>query len=548
MHVPISQRDGRAFQHGRTATHVAASLGDDHICYLLLARGAHPNAFDTFGRTGIFLAARHGHINCVKMLLAFGCDATMVDKNGKTAIEFAEEEAKEDEKVRVCIEWIKVSIKLVEYTKSRRPADQTRPLVHSCYVGEHNIHHYQGEGIMYLADGGYLEGEFVDSLASNHGILYRENGDVQYDGTWSLSMRSGRGRENHLGGGMFLGSWLNNKYDGFGKSFTERGDLIYEGGFRMGQRHGEGTLLRRDGTLEYEGSFSKGKMTGKGRRVRADGVSIIGYFLDGNGHGQAKVCNAKGQLVYDGLMQEGKKHGYGKIFRTNEDGKPLYFGEFKSDRYHGLGSLFLSEGQYVGQFKDGKAVGHGSFTFVSGHIFNGVVGPKGCLSVPPDYRSMVIDEEYPGRVKSAMEHLRLKAFELRTAQKSGTEEDARSAAEEMEHAQASLVVAKQNKFGNSEYNIFVYTARGDVDSLRWMLENHEDSRLTQRTAMILGNMTLLHIACYYGRMGCTRLLLSLGADINARDGNGMLPIDLGIMYKHDRCVSHILACQRLLKK
>ena len=80
MNVSLSQRDGRLTGHGRSCLHISCAIGDEHIAYVLLARGADPNIRDQHGRSPLFLATRHGHVQCIRLLIAFGADLDMVDK------------------------------------------------------------------------------------------------------------------------------------------------------------------------------------------------------------------------------------------------------------------------------------------------------------------------------------------------------------------------------------------------------------------------------------------------------------------------------------
>ena len=129
--VSISQRDGRFTRHGRSCLHVSCAIGDDHITYILLARGADPNIRDQHGRSPLFLATRNGNINCVRLLIAFGANVDLVDvkKNklrfetlkNQTAQEHAQDEADAgNENVILCIQWIGVGRELNDYIKAKR--------------------------------------------------------------------------------------------------------------------------------------------------------------------------------------------------------------------------------------------------------------------------------------------------------------------------------------------------------------------------------------------------------------------------------------------
>ena len=58
------------------------------------------------------------------------------------------------------------------------------------------------------------------------------------------------------------------------------------------------------------------------------------------------------------------KHCYGTIFHQNGE---KYVGEIKDNKYNGKGSyLFINGNVYIGEFKDGLQNGQGTFTFANG--------------------------------------------------------------------------------------------------------------------------------------------------------------------------------------
>ena len=58
----------------------------------------------------------------------------------------------------------------LERARGRGWEDRQIRLISGCYVGEHKIHQYHGDGTLYLPNGGYLEGQFEDHMASGHGV------------------------------------------------------------------------------------------------------------------------------------------------------------------------------------------------------------------------------------------------------------------------------------------------------------------------------------------------------------------------------------------
>jgi hypothetical protein len=62
--------------------------------------------------------------------------------------------------------------------------------------------------------------------------------------------------------------------------------------------------------------------------------------------------------------------GNGKGKYTFPDGA-IYEGEWKDFKYHGHGRITFSNGEYVGEFKNGKRDGKGKITLSDGEVYEG---------------------------------------------------------------------------------------------------------------------------------------------------------------------------------
>ena len=64
---------------------------------------------------------------------------------------------------------------------------------------------------------------------------------------------------------------------------------------------------------------------------------------------------------YSGVMKNGKANGHGTY--TFPDDASIYVGEWKNDKCHGHGTYTLADGSsYVGEWKNGERHGHGTET------------------------------------------------------------------------------------------------------------------------------------------------------------------------------------------
>ena len=80
-----------------------------------------------------------------------------------------------------------------------------------------------------------------------------------------------------------------------------------------------------------------------------------------------------GQFQYKGAFLNGKRHGFGVMDVLHPDFKgDKYVGEYKDGKYNGQGTYTAANGnKYVGEYKDDKRNGQGTYTFASGNKYVG---------------------------------------------------------------------------------------------------------------------------------------------------------------------------------
>ena len=81
--------------------------------------------------------------------------------------------------------------------------------------------------------------------------------------------------------------------------------------------------------------------------------------------------NFKDRGLYIGeLSPKNLRHGKGIFYFENT--KDVYYGEWKDDLFHGLGTYFFESGdKYVGELFLGKKHGMGTYYYRNGNIFEG---------------------------------------------------------------------------------------------------------------------------------------------------------------------------------
>ena len=78
-------------------------------------------------------------------------------------------------------------------------------------------------------------------------------------------------------------------------------------------------------------------------------------------------------MKYVGEWKDGKYHGQGTyIFGSGPHLGDIYVGEWKDNKKHGQGTYTFADGEkYVGEWKDGKQNGQGTYTYPDGSTYVG---------------------------------------------------------------------------------------------------------------------------------------------------------------------------------
>ena len=184
--------------------------------------------------------------------------------------------------------------------------------------------------------------------------------------------------------GKYVGKVNDGKPNGKGECSYDKGRGIYKGSWRDGERHGKGTYTNRDGR-KYVGEWKKGLRHGKGTNISSKGIKYSGSWKDGMFHGQGKLTNPNGE-EYVGKWKNGKewntKHTKkdGTLVGKYKKGEKIFgvLGRRLGDRYRGKyeGEWYEEEDEkkgctYVGEIKNGKPNGRGTFTLANGNKYIG---------------------------------------------------------------------------------------------------------------------------------------------------------------------------------
>lgn len=160
------------------------------------------------------------------------------------------------------------------------------------YVGATTAGVPDGYGVLYLGDGGVLEGDF------SQGELTCQLGCRR----WS-------------DGSSYTGPLRDGEAHGHGRYISASGET-YEGEFVAGLRHGEGLLRDTLQKFEYRGGFENHHFCGKGKYI-SPLVTFDGEFRDGVPHGRITADYRNGD-TFIGETQLGAASGHGSFFSSSQ--------------------------------------------------------------------------------------------------------------------------------------------------------------------------------------------------------------------------------------
>lgn len=209
-------------------------------------------------------------------------------------------------------------------------------------------------------DNGYYYGN-VDENGKRSGIgTYYWNDGTKLEGLWNND-KAVSGKHYFKNGDIYDGSVFDN---GIRISVTGKGTLyfknkdMYVGEVVKSLCEGKGTMYYNDGTI-MKGYWKEDRYVGNCKMTFPTGSYYEGYFSRKNDDVtlQGKFVNVAGNY-YEGTFINAKLEGKGSYKKS--DGKVIYSGEFKNDKYHGFGKLHTTKDTYYeGEFVNGLKHGHG---------------------------------------------------------------------------------------------------------------------------------------------------------------------------------------------
>jgi len=265
-------------------------------------------------------------------------------------------------------------------------------------LGYQTMHSRFLRGTVVYANGCTYEGAIVNNRPHGRGFMSCPQATLKYDGQWKNGKPHGRGvmewgagdktskylgqfvKGTRHGAGAFSsqggkryveGVWKNDSLWS-GKNVVVHSDLSlaekslfqrYIGDMEEGVFEGEGKVTFPDKSF-YTGKFKKSQRSGgRGIMTNNEGKQVlIGTWDEDMPHGRCARMEVPGGFVYTGVLQKGKRQGMGELFKDAKGGI-VYEGLWMSDLPSGRGVLHAGDGEYDGEFQNGKRHGKGKFVY-----------------------------------------------------------------------------------------------------------------------------------------------------------------------------------------
>ena len=260
------------------------------------------------------------------------------------------------------------------------------------------------------SNGNEYIGELRDGMPHGYGELCYKNGE-RFIGYFEKGKRI-NGLHIFKNRDFYEGEFKNDEINGYGRYFyaLNYGEQ-YFGDFKNGKFHGDGMYYYANGDF-YFGDFKNGRFHGDGMKYTYKNKSSEYGVWKNNVCKKTIICIAEEKIStnykkrnqyihkYIGQLKDGKYHGQGTFFWASGN---RYEGEFKDGKRHGRGTFYWANGdRYEGEFKDGKYNGRGTYYFANGNRYEGEWKDDKCNGQGTDY--FASGDRYEGEFKDGKRH------------------------------------------------------------------------------------------------------------------------------------------------
>ena len=263
-----------------------------------------------------------------------------------------------------------VLIKFIEIIQNGENID---PNIFNEYL---NKNFFFGKGTKHYDSSSALKtytGDFIRGVRNGKGVAVYNNGDT-YNGEWKDGAMRGYGTYIWPNGVTYVGEWKNNLLNGIGV-FTIPGVRIDSGYFENDKLSGEAVITYFEGG-GYKGKVKEDKKNGDGTLIYSNGDSQSGEWLDDEFIKGTTIWTwdengVQVQGEYVGEWDDGKKHGFGTLIQPNGD---IFEGYFEDDAANGMGKMTYINGiAKEGFWEKGVLNGDGVIIFPNGRKYEGYI-------------------------------------------------------------------------------------------------------------------------------------------------------------------------------
>jgi hypothetical protein len=213
--------------------------------------------------------------------------------------------------------------------------------------------------------GGEFIGYFNSLFFEGAGTFSCKNGDVK-KGTWSKGKLNGNCEVVLKNGSFYKGFFVDDLMEG--EALIDTPHFKYTGLVKESLPDGEGCMTFKQKPVEYKGFFISGVINGKGI-YRVDSDYFKGEFIHGKLTGKGEKVFSE-IAKYSGEFSDSMMQGKGVLRISCEKIKAIFSGEFKMNKFHGIGRLKIENKEYRGAFASGELHGNGEIN-LEGMIFKG---------------------------------------------------------------------------------------------------------------------------------------------------------------------------------
>lgn len=225
-----------------------------------------------------------------------------------------------------------------------------------------------------LENGQLYEGQFTSGAITGYGLMVYADQSV-YEGFFKNGKRHGYGGYK-IESRQYIGEFQSDKFRGFGVYvFYNAGVPVqyFAGNWRNNQLNGLGWFQAFDDGRFYAGQFKNDEFTGNGYldRIEPDQNTqyrfrYVGDMQNGRYHGEGILFSSDGR-VYSGIWEKGELiRGAMVVLDMTGIPEDYYRGAFEKLEPMGQGKWRFHDGRlYVGEFRDGKFHGQGTFHYPS---------------------------------------------------------------------------------------------------------------------------------------------------------------------------------------